>query len=276
MTVKVVDGGEMFFKDDIQIIDVELGSPLSIPVPLPIIDKDELQIFYKGQIYLLTEEKGKEAIPDALFKAYTCNFGLREIATAKEHEVDYFTRNKKHFDQQKSDFIERTVNGIDVLDDELKGTLGPQISSELVERITQEYASLISSSTAAASVFESFTTDRLLVRDGRVYSLLTIPEYIERFENGIRPSFYKKLLPFSVSATPEEIYKKITENENNVRRNAFPMLRNKIWHSQRSSKFLLDDIYWIPQYEGGLDELHKKYKKLLGRKVKIDAAKEYA
>jgi len=278
MARKVVEGDDMFFKDDIQIIDVEIAAPLSMPSNLPIFSRDELQIFYDGHIYVAV----KERTPDALIKVYTETFGLKEIESPKEQEDEYFSGNSTLIDKLKADFIERAVNGISLLDDgSLKGTLGPQISSELIEKITQEYASLTPSGTSTkfndGSVFNSYMKDceQMLVLDGKAYKLITIPEYISKFQKSFEKSFYKKVQSMCCSAAPEEVYQLLTDNSHFVHRKVLPMVRNKIWHSNRSSKLLLDGTYWLPEFEGKTDNFVSKYEKLLERKIKIDTAKKY-
>ena len=283
---KVVQGDEMFFKDDIQIIDVEIATPLNMPNNIPIFSRDELQIFYNGHIFVASEEE----TPDASIKVYTETFGLKEIASPKEQEDEYFAANSALMDKLKEDFIERTVNGISILDDQnLKGTLGNQVSSELVEKITQEYASLTPSRTYTmpgkglvtklndSSIFNTYMqgSERVLILDGKVYLLATMSEYLAQFERSFKPAFYTQVTNMCNTAAPEKVSQLLTDNADKIHEKALPVARNKIWHSKRSFKLHLDGIYWIPEFKGKTDDMIAAYQRLLERKVKIDAAKEY-
>jgi len=284
---KVVQGGDMFFKDDIRIDDTNITSTLSLP-DTPIFSRDELRIMYNGHIFVAT----KTSTPNAQIKVYTLEFGLKEAKSPKEKEDKYFSDNSNLIDKIKSDFIKKCVRGISILDDDkhpLKGALGTQIGSELVERVVKEYDSKISpraytpppgkgliTKLSDGSILNSYMNDceRVLLLDGKAYDLETIPEYISIFKNSFKPSFYKEVKKKCASASPEEIYQFLTDNSDKIHRKALPYVRNKIWYSNRSFKLLLDETYWIPQFRGKVDDLVSKYQKLIERKIKIDAIKE--
>jgi hypothetical protein len=288
MTQKVVQGDDMFFKDDIQIIDMEIATPLSMPSPIPILSRDEMQIFYNGHVFVATKKKTK----DAQVKIYTQTFGLEEVDAPKKQEDKYFSDNQTLIDKLKADFIERSVNGVSVSDSTIKGILGPTISSELVEKITREYSSVTPSGkhhtppgkglvtrNNDGSVFNTHVKgcERLLILEEKAYSLSTLAEYISKFEKSFKPSFYLQVQKKcqSMNTTPEEIAELLTKNADTIHRKALPMVRNKIWFSKRSFKLHLDDNYWVPEFEGKTDKLRSIYEKLLERQVKIDAAKAY-
>jgi len=283
MSPKVVQIEDMFFKDDIKIIDAELSAALDLPKPYPILSMDELQIFYKGHIYLASEDKSGSDV----FKVYTLPFGLREIDAPKKQEEDYFAANKAKLDDIKRDFVERSVNGIPILNGSSSfGILSKQVISELVERIKKEYESISEKRPASpagttkrpsdGSVFaEMSCSERSLVLDDKVYSLSTIPEYLNIFKDSFEPKYFHELEKLAATLTPEEIYNKITDNAGLVHRKALPLARNKIWHSDRSGMLFLDGIYWIPQFAGKLDDITQKYQKFLEKRVKIEAAEQY-
>jgi len=283
---KVVAGDTMFFKDDIQIIDAELAVSLAIPSEIPIFSRDELQILYNGHIFVATKDKTN----DREIKIYTQTYGLKEIESPKEQEDKYFLDYKTLIDKLKSDFIDRTVNGISIINSNSKDILPIQLSSELVERITNEYGSFtqakkyhsppgkdVITKNNDGSIFNSYIHgyERVLLLDGKVYNLSTMPEYISIFQRSFEKEFYKEIQKKAYSATPEEVAKLLNNNSEKVHRKALPAVCNKIWHSNRSFKLLLDGIYWIPMYKEKVDNIIPVYEKLLERQIKIDAAKEY-
>ena len=288
MKRKVVPGGDMRFKDDVQIIDIEIAAPLSLPEPLPIISSDELQIFYKGNIFATTANVD----PAAYIKVYKRTFGLEAIETPGEQENNYFGINSESIDNLMDSFIERAVNAIYLPGNGDEGLLGPEIGAELIEKITQKYSSLIPSGSYAippspsstlvtsvndGSVFNTYTQEheRSLLVDNKLYKLLTIPEYVALFERHFDPTFLADLHKHLPTGTPEKISEILSDNKHNVHRKVLASVRNKIWHSERSFKLFLDNTYWIPFIDGEANEFAKLYKKLLERKVKIDAAKKY-
>lgn len=280
---KVIRGGNMFFEDDIKIIDSELDTPLNLPEP-PIFSRDELQILYNGHVYIAT----KNTSDAGKIKVYTMVFGLKETDSPKVQEDQYFSDNSPLIDKQKQDFIEKVVNGISDLGSGLAKTRGgSQISQELADRITQVYAKMIKpnkqnpsgkglvTKLEDGSVFNSEMQgcERVLVLDKKLYDLLTIPEYISIFQNSFEPNFYKKLEKACQTLPPQEISEMISNNKDKVHRKVLPKARNKIWHSNRSGELYLDGNYWIPQFRSSNNDLVQVYKKLLEKKVKIDAAR---
>lgn len=284
---KVVRGGNIFFKDDIQIIDSEVSCSLQLPEP-PIFTNPDLQIIYNGNIF----KPSKNPTKDAEIKVYTMTFGLESGDNPKKEEDKYFSDNTTSLKQKKETFIERVVNGISILDDDtkLRGTLKEQIGSELIKKISESCTSKITNPRTLEYVgkgqvpllddnsvlnSEMKGCERLLLLDGKVYDLLTQKEFVSMFQRSMEPTFYRNLIAACESATPEEISKMFTENKDKVIRKVLPMVRNKIWHSPRSFKLFLDGMYFIPQFREDYSELIKVYKKLLEKKVKIDAVKEY-
>jgi hypothetical protein len=281
--VKVIRGGNMFFEDDIKIIDSELDTSLNLPAP-PIFSKDELQILYNGHVYVST----KNSSDAGRIKVYTAVLGLKETDSPKIQEDQYFSDNSILINKQKQDFIERVVNGIfDLSSDLAKTRAGSQLSQELEERITKVYANIILpnkqdvsgkglvTKLEDGSVFNSEMQgcERVLVLDKKIYDLFTIPEYISIFKNSFETNFYKKLKEECQTLPPQEISEMILKNKDKVHRKVLPKVRNKIWHSDKSSELYLDETYWIPQFRSSYDDLVQEYQKLLEKKLKIDAAR---
>lgn len=279
---KVIRPGNMFFEDDIKIIDVELDATLNLPTSkLPIFSRDEPQIIFGGHVFVTSEKPSS----DSYLKVYTLTLGLNEIESPKLQEDEYFLANKGEIDKLKAGFVERVINGVSGIDP-LK-TKMPQLGQELTERINKIYEGIIKPKKQVeaggglitrlndGSVFNSemSSCERVLLMDGKIYDLYSISEYIAIFQNSFETEFYKKLQQAARTATPEEISITILDNRDKVHRKVLPKVRNNIWHSERSSKLYLDNAYWIPQYRESLTDTLSLYQKLLEKKVKIDAAR---
>ena len=284
---KVVKGGQIFFKDDIQIIDTEIAAPLNLPNEIPIFSRDELQVFYNGHIFVATEEE----TPNALVKTYKRTYGLEEIELPKKQEDRYFSDNSSLIDKLKQDFIEKAMTGIEFVNGTQKGILNSHISSALVKKIIEEYESITKNmqynpppgkgtitENDDNSLFNSYIGgfERVLLVDSKIYSLLTMVEYISMFKKSFEKSLYKKIQNMALGSTPEKISNILTENSDKVHRKVLPAVRNRIWHSDRSFKLLLDGVYWVPVFNKiKLDSIVSDYKSLLERKIKLDSATEY-
>ena len=279
---KVIRSGGMFFEDDVKIIDAELDCPVSVPELIPIFSRDELQILYNGHVYVVS----KNLSDDKKIKVYTCTFGLEEIETPKTQEDQYFSANASSIDKINSDFIQRVVNGIDISSN-VRTKAASQLGKELVDRITSVYEKITKPHSLVnvgkgliakvddGSIFnmDMKGCERVLLLDKKLYELITLPEYLSVFQSSITPDFYKELQKACEKSTPEEISKMMTNNKDKVHRKVLPMARNKIWHSDKSSELYLDGTYFLPQYKKGYNELVETYKKLLERKIKIEAAR---
>lgn len=277
----------MYFLDDIKIIDTEVSAGLSLPTPQPIFSKDELMVFYKGHIFV----PSKEQDPGAMIKIYTMEFGLAERDLPKKQEEEYFANHSKRIETLKENFLERAVNGLSVPEEgEAMGVLGPQIGNDLTEKITQEYSQYTQKAAHDSaggglitkaddgSVFGKYMHEckRALALEGRLYQLATIPEYISLFQSSFQPAFFSDAMDMAKTATPKVVSEYLSANSDKVNRKALPLVRNKIWYSERSFEIRLDGRYWVPQMLTSMDSIIDKYGKLLERRLKLDASKEYA
>ena len=280
---KVIRGGNMFFEDDIQIIDSELDAALSLPAP-PIFSRDELQIGYNGHVYVASKTPQKTG----RIKVYTMTFGLKEVDSPKVQEDKYFSDNSDMINKQKQNFIERVVNGITEIDPSLiKSKAGSQISQELSDRISKVYEKInkpqkqnpagkgLITKLDDGSVFNSEMQgcERVLILDRKIYDLLTIPEYVSIFQNSFEPTFYKKLEKDCTTLTPQEVSEIISKNTDKIHRKVVPKVRNKIWHSNHSGEIYLDGTYWIPHFRSENYDGAELYQKLLEKKIKVEAAR---
>ncbi|MBI5149051.1 hypothetical protein HZA33_05205 [Candidatus Pacearchaeota archaeon] len=290
MTERVVKGNDLFFKDDIKIVEDEITLAMALP-QLPVF-RDDLQIFYKGHIFVPSRNPAKDYI-----KVYTETYGLEEIATPMQQEEAYFTKYKDDFKKLKSDFIKRVLTGFSDLEDNhpLKGRLSSGVISELESTIAKKYAEEITEQKELEiedsglikklqdSVFGSITGyERVLILDNKVYNLITFPEFIAHFKPSFRPSIepseksvYEKVMKAAKSATPEELSSLLDKHEGDIDKRTLSSMKGKIWSGDRSFKLYLGGVYWIPEHQGSIENLQQTYQKMLEMKIKIDAVKEF-
>lgn len=296
MNNKVVTGEDMMFKEDIKLIDSEIAKKFGINDSSELIERDEFIVIYDHKIHVLDgkalADDSKKKKKQGYAKIYTSNFNLTEESTLEKIEEDYFNANKAKLDAIKDDFIKNSVKGITPkADGSLKGCLGDVVSKELISKINEQYSDLLKSIKKTKTSLDDIAkeiyqkpifsllnkdNEKLAINDGRIYNLLTVGEYIAMFEKSFEPNYYKEIYTWADSGiSPEEISSHLMKNKDKVHRMAFPLIRNKIWHSDRSFKLYIDGKYYVPQISGSKKELESTYHELLEYKIKISAAMEY-
>ncbi|MBM3199857.1 hypothetical protein FJZ53_02880 [Candidatus Woesearchaeota archaeon] len=281
MGKKVVQGGELLFKEDIIIDEEAVRMQLTIPSRIPIFSIDEMQVFYNSHVFTLTKNSSK----DAMIKVYTTEYGLNEEKSPKLQEDEYFKANTAEVNKLKEEFIKKAVIGMP--DNCYDKSLEKQACLTLVEKINHAYDIAEHSYKAPPSkglvpklsddsIFNTYIGDfeRAMLLDGKVYRLETIQEYLSMFQKAIEPKFYKELEKKSVLMTPEEAFKELTDNRHKIHPWGFPFIRNKIWYNEKSFKIFLDGIYWIPKFASTSKNAEEKYRNAIERKIKTDAAEE--
>lgn len=297
---KIIEDDSFFFKDDVQIKESELEKKLNLPTP-PLFMRDELQVIYKGHIFLIAKDK-KDNMPDAMIKIYKKTYGLQApknpdgtIQTIKSIEDKYFQDNADLINKFTYDMISKGVTGIPINDkksdddDDSVCFVTTQIASQLVEKINNKYSSikrnLPKNNAGTGSIIENKDGSEfnnhfngsigLLILDRKVYHLETIQEYVKKFEKSFEPTFFKKFYAACSNTKPEDICAILNSNADKIHKKAMPLVRNKIWFSNRSFKLYLDGTYFVPSYAGTPDDIEKEYFQLIERKAKIDGVKKY-
>lgn len=289
---KVVKGYEMVFSDDVSLVEAKIPMQLAIPRPLPVISEDELLIFYNCRVFKASQfKKGRHMI-----KIYKSTFSLEEAETPKQQEDKYLS--DPAVKKLKELFISECVDSSPVP--------AHAVASALTEKINEAYASLLNppsvkapgkgeitllkEKSALAHLPESVSA---LLIDGKIYTLSTMHDYIfttvqkhleqikaknpcfnSDLANYMHPDFHKALEEKSQALSPEEFYQFMEDSKEMIERHVLALIRNKIWHSERSFKMFIDGVYLIPEYKESDAALRNNYAKLLERRIKLDAAKE--
>lgn len=278
MSGKIVNDGEMVFLDDITFFEEEISQPFNIP-DVPIFSRDELMLFYHGQVYV-TQDSTAEA--GDRIKVYTQSYILKKTVSPKKQEMAWFTEHNALIAQLQKEFIGRCVGGINI-DNGLEGVLGHQISAELLERIEQSYAGtdkdklkVVQAINQNTSVFNTLPASRQsLALDGKVYALITVGEYLRGFEKAFEPDFFQKMVELSGTKSPKEIAQELNAHQDKLSPRALFFIRDKIWNGDRSFEINIDGDYLVPQFTGEVQPVITEYLSRLREKIKYDAAKAY-
>jgi hypothetical protein len=289
-TGTIVEFSDMFFEDDFKIDTSKISNTISIPVSLPVLSIDELTILYMGKIYFAYDDIKPE--DKNHIKIYTKTLALRDGGSTKKYEEEYFKNNAALIDKLKKDFMNKVVIPDSNIPASVAANIAKSIGEELKRKILAHYDPIIKSLEKSLTEFPEhkkgsltmlkddsllnkyFTLSRRsLILEDRVYTLLTFKEYLVKFEESIEPKFYEsttKLLE-SKNLTPEEFTKYLDDNSDNIHPKAFPRIKNKIRHSDRSSRLFLDGIYWIPEYYGNISAIVDSYKSMIEMKIKVES-----
>ena len=274
---KVVEGFNIFFKDDFSIIDSEVSSRMTLPIPY-LVDPDQLLIISDGKVFRLDYD-GPSSAEEDYIKVYTELYRLVELGSVRELEQRYFENFDSQFHDLKKEFID---NCIDVPVDmrTYVPDLNKQIGKDLVKRVEEAHPKRPKKSKEAGkSLFSELGHEKLLILDKKMYELATIPQFLERFDRNAfdpqEPEFFEALIEMSRKTTPKLVSEYLEKNKPKIHKNAFYIIRDKIWCNEKSGELFLGGTYFIPEYVGHTDGMIDNYLRLIEREVKLDAAKRY-
>jgi hypothetical protein len=284
----------------ISVSNDEILTPINLPEPF-ILDKESFIILYKGHVFNLSRRSSHINYA----KICTATYGLEETKTMKELEDIYFQENQAFFDRSKKEFLEKVINSVRLPQgiDSPKDIFGKQIANEIRVKIDAVYLSTDSSRSGESQTSRTRRSDgyeighlntlrdgsilntqidgfdRILKIESKLYDLLTIPEYLAKFQeyNKFDPSFYRSLRSMSETATPEEVSRYLKQNKDMISDSkTLQVIKDKIWSGVKTCKIRLDGTYFIPEYRGSSQELINPYRSLIEKRIKIDAARAYS
>jgi hypothetical protein len=263
---KVVEGFDILFKDDFSIVDSEISKRIALPKPC-ISDLSELLIVHNDSFFTLSDKSSSKDY----MTFYKMTYGITRLGLIQDFETKYFTDNIVKISDLKKEFIMNSVSIPPNLKNKVPD-LGEQVGKEIVKKIEKAYPKPNSKS---GSIFSQLGYNSILLLDKKLYQLITIPDLFDKYKKSFEPNFFKDLIKSSGSSTPEEISDFISKNRGNIHPIAFPVIRDKIWCNDKSSKIFFNGRYLIPDYNGHTDNLEDTYTLMLERKVKLDAAQDF-
>lgn len=282
MNNKIVKGDTIFFKDDIKINEEKIAESLNL-AEIPVLTEN-LTLFYKGNLFYPTKEKTEDYI-----KIYTEIYGLKKADSVKLQEEQFFTKNGALISKLQEEFLKDFITGLECLDDThpFKTKLAYSALSGIEEKIIEYYNEQIRQVEPLEGIEGKISEDkegilnslkgleRAMIIENKLYNLITIPEYMVHFKNAFKPKTYEIIEKEIGGKNPEETSSILEKNRENIHKKVFSSLKNKIWNSKRSSKILLDGIYWIPDFKGSIAEIKDNYQKLIEMHIKIEALRKY-
>ena len=141
------------------------------------------------------------------------------------------------------------------------------IQEELQELETTRYSRLKDSSVLNDLLIPNY---RLMLSDGKVFSLLTAKEHIEQQQEHISESLQRKLSRITPTTPFEDVEDILKKNKDGIEKN----YRSKIMNKLRTTRINIAGINLIPFYAGTTTELIEPYKKLLEWKIKEESLDE--
>lgn len=277
MRKKVVQGGPVFFKDDLPMDSAAIAAPLALP-PMALVE-DRLTLHFKRRFFVLD----RRPPANHFAKVWGQTYALVERGSPGATEAAYFRDHRAEIAATQREWLRAVLGGAEPAS--ARATFGPQIVDVLTERIDAAYArpaGVPAKEAGAGGVLPSAEPslyaeleglERVLFLDGKVYDLLTIPEYLSKFEQAIDPETFRELVAGSAGRTPAEVVRLLDERPEAMKRRTLGVLRGKIHFDDRTFELFLDGVYFIPEYRDKASVVFEKHRLLLERQVKRDAAK---
>jgi len=268
-------------KVELPIQETRLYRRLNIPNP-KIFEMDVPLLLYKGRVFKLAESQKDESY----IKVFDSVLGFEEAGSHAAYEVDYFKNegNISALNEAKRNFIRSLLAGTTREERKLFYGLGDHV----LKKIEKHYSDLATKDRTmpyvgkgqirdpSRSMFSKLQSyERVLMLDEKLYDLLTMPEFLEKFRRSFEPSFFAELQRIAARSEPERVSAYLTSNVSRMNEKALPLVRNKIWHSKRSCKLFFDGVYFVPNFRGSSMFLLDRYKGLLESKVKSEAINEH-
>jgi hypothetical protein len=114
---------------------------------------------------------------------------------------------------------------------------------------------------------ELLKNNNLMVINDKIYSLVTIKDFISYFREGISRPFYQQTQEIRPNVQPESVVRMLHENKRSIEHKYFSRIENKLL----SSKLKINNKYYLPILWGKTADLEDRYVKLLEKRIKIEA-----
>ncbi len=264
----------MLFRDDLPIDRDEVGSPLGLPA----LDlaAEPFTVLYQHRLLLL-----RRAGADHRAWIWGHEYGLLEEGTAGQAEAAYRARHAAEIAAATAAWLGRVLPGVEPT--AALQTWGEALVETLRQAIAAAYPDqsrpprptvgqgtvLPRADGALLEQLQGF--ERVLLLDGKLYDLLTVPEYLARFERDVDPGLFTRLVEKAGQATPQEVAALMTSCRDLIRPAAFHALKGKLHHDRRTFALCLDGAYLVPEHAGAASQLLGAHNRLLERSLKTEA-----
>jgi len=267
MGKRVVEGGPIRFRDDLPIAEAEIPKPLGVPAIalLP----DALTVWYKGRFFELDRGKG-----EGRARVWDRAYSWREAEPASKREERYFSDHRRAIEKAGDEWMQRVIPG---------ATLGPSVAHVLKDKV-QELCAVpmrppqrdvgrgkMARREDGSLLAELHGYERLLHVDGKVYDLLSLGEYVARFEKAMDPKFAKELQAECERASPADVVELMGGSLDRVDKKTYGVIKGKVHYDRRTLEIHLDGTYFIPEYLGAAAEYLAKVAALVDKRLKLEA-----
>ncbi len=272
MGKRVVEGGPIRFKEDLPIATSEIPKPLAL-APFTILP-DRLTVWYKGRFYELGGATGK-----SFARVWRREYGLHEAEAAGAREARLF--KSPDVVRAQAEWLQRVLPGAD-----LSKRLGAQVVAVVKEKVEElcvvpgrppqrDVGRGTTRRSADTSVLgEMHGYERILHLDGKIYELLSLAEYLAKFEKAMEPAFFKSLLKECESATPEAVCRRMGDSLDRLEKKTYGVIKGKVHYDDRTFELRLDGVYFIPEYSCAAAEFQSVYRAMMEKRLKVDALKD--
>jgi len=271
---RVVEGGPIRFKDDLPIAAAEIPRPLGLP-PVALLP-DGFIVWYKGRFFELERATG-----EWYARLWDRRFALREVETAGAREDRYFEEHRGAIEKAQERWLSKVLPGDDP--GGAARSWGPQAAQAVRERIEELCAvplrppqrdvgkGRIERRSDGSVLGEMQGYERLLLVDGRAYDLLSLAEYLGRFDGAMDPKLLKELQKDSETLAPADVCERMSRNLDRMDKRTYGVIKGKVHEGRRTFELHLDGVYFIPEYLCPGAELLSKHASLVEKRIKIGA-----
>ena len=190
-----------------------------------------------------TEEFNTENIPESV---------MREVNATKRQLIS-------QIEEQYRGLALDSQEDCDEISDRIQDLLRPAArasSNDTFTRLNEDSA-----------LSEMLGNNNMMVINGKLYSLMTIKDFLFMFEEGVSPRFFEMAQRFYATTEPDSIVRTIENNKELIDHKYLSRIVNKI----QSSKLKVNGKYYIPFLWGKTSDLSDKYKLFLEKRMKTDA-----
>jgi hypothetical protein len=275
---RVVAGGPIQFRDDLPIVEAAIAEPLGLRAAGAAIDELLPQVFsvwFKRRYFELASSGAASA--SARARIWDREYALVERPSALAREQAFLRAHAAAIAGAQRAWLGRVLGGAD------PAALGAQAAALIAEKIAAlcqlrtrppqlevgKGELLRAQEESALAALQGH--ERLLLVDGKVYELLSLAEYLRRFERAFDAGLLRELEQACETATPAEICRRMGASLDRLDKRTYGVIRGKVHFDRRTFELELDGVYFIPEYLARRGELLSWYEAAIERALKLEA-----
>lgn len=274
MAKKIVAGGPIRFKEDLPLRAEDVARPLGLKLEglLP----QGLSLPYKGWLFQLVRRPA-----DSWARVWGQNFGLEPLGAIGALESVLVAGRRADVEQAQREWLRGVLGGASVDEAATRwGAVGARLIKEKVlelcvlpQRATRGRVGTgqIRWAAEASAMASMVGYERVLLVDGKVYELLTLAEYVARFERAFEPDFFADVQSMCASLDPAGLCDMMRHNLDRMDKRTYSVIRGKVHFDRRTFELQLDGVYFVPEFVCRRDEFATGYEQAMERALKLEA-----